>query len=246
MRPCLAASSSYEVLAGPPLTGATAAAFAEDLAALPAWEMSRSCRVTSVPVEPWALQVETSDGSTAYLGSPMRLCASVDVDGADLGVDAVLAAFLGNQARQQSGIPELGCPPPDQVGRLGRLAEGAPTWNASFDPSTAVAGVVCYRADPMGEREYGDDSWGIAATLSPVHGQLEAVRDDLAANRAATGDDGMCTDTGPQRMVLLEDADGDQAAWVDDRCTGEFAGPGGSWTPGPAAEQSIDEALRGR
>jgi hypothetical protein len=79
------------------------------------------------------------------------------------------------------------------------------------------------------------------ATLDEA--QLEAIRHDLAVNRTGAPGEGGCTDTGPQRMVLLADADGDQAAWVDDQCTGEFAGAGGWWTPSKAAEQAYADAL---
>jgi hypothetical protein len=244
VRGCRVQSSS-DWLSDEPLTGEHARAFAEDVAAVPPYEMPSFCMAANVMPQPWALQVQTAGGELITLGSTMRICSSVSVDGTDRGVDAVVAAFLGNQVRQDSGIPELDCPSPDQVGRHGRLAEGAPTWNASFDPTKAIAGVVCYRADPLGEREYGD-IWGVSAPLSDVSGELEPVRDDLAANLRPSGNLGGCTDTGPQRMIVLEDADGDQAAWVDDQCIGTFIGPGGVWEPGPAAEQAIDDALSGR
>lgn len=212
-----------------PLVGDAAQAFADDLAALPAWTMPSFCMVANVAPDPWALQLQTVDG-LATLGSTMRICSSVSVDGRDLGVDQVVAAFEGNLA----GVPDsLACPSGD------RLADGAPTWNASFDPATATAGVVCYRTDPLGEQDYA----GTEATLTDD--QLAVIRDDLAANLGATVAEGGCTDTGPQRSVVLMDGDGDQAAWVDDYCYGEFAGARGYWTPSQAAEQVFTDALTG-
>jgi hypothetical protein len=143
----------------------------------------------------------------------------------------VIAAFEGNLARQESGVPELACPPGE------RLADGAPTWNASFDPSTATAGVVCYRVDPLGAREYAELDGALEEE------QLATVRDELAGELLTADTNTMCTDTGPQRMVVLEDADGDQAAWVDDNCSGVLAGPQGFWRPSAEAEQAIDDAL---
>jgi len=163
----------------------------------------------------------------------MRVCGSVTIDGDQRGVGEVIAAFEGNLARQWSGTPELGCPTVDW------LAEGAATWNASFDPATATAGVVCYRVDPMGAQEYSRTE----AQLSPE--QLATVVDDLAANIGHGEDPGGCIDTGPQRLIVLEDSDGDQAAFVDDDCAGEFVGARGTWTPGPEASVAIAAALGG-
>lgn len=246
VRACPAVGQEGEPLPSQAVLGVMAAAFAEDVAALPEYQLPDTCAAMSIAPQPWALQVETAGGERSVIGATMRLCASVSADGVERGADAVLAAFLGNQARQESGIPELACPHPIEQRDLD-LAEGAPTWNASFEPAEATAGVVCYRADPMGESDYGRTMRGISAPLSPhVWDHLTPVVEDLAANRTPTGDGGMCTDTGPEWLIVLEDADGDQGAWVNDRCTGEYAGPGGYWTPGPEAAQAIDDALRGR
>ena len=64
----------------------------------------------------------------------------------------VVAAFEGNLARQQSGVARARLP--DRRPARRRRAD---TWNASFDPATATAGVVCYREDPMGAQEYAAD-----------------------------------------------------------------------------------------
>jgi hypothetical protein len=217
-----------------PLVGDAAAAFAEDVAALPAYAVSDQCALISVMPDPWALVVTTSDGDTAVLGSTMRFCSAVTVGGTERGAGDVIAAFEGNLERQRAGIPDLSCPTSD------RLAEGAPTWNASFDPSTATAGVACYRVDPNGRPEYA----GTAGELSAD--QLAVVRDDLAANLGPSTENGMCVDSGPQRLVILEDAEGDQAAYVDEACTGEFVGARGYWVPGSAAADAIADALGGR
>lgn len=246
VRACPAVGQEGEPLPSQAVIGVMAAAFAEDVAALPEYRLPDMCAIANIAPQPWALQVETADGERSVVGSTMRLCSSVSADGVERGADAVLAAFVGNQVRQESGIPELACPHPiDQ--RDQDLAEGAPTWNASFDPAKATAGVVCYRADPMGESDYGKAMRGISAPLSAtVWNHFTPVVEDLAANRTPIGDGGMCTDTGPEWLIVLEDADGDQGAWVNDRCTDQYAGPGGYWTPGPEAVQAIDDALTGR
>lgn len=230
VRSCPVRDANGEQLPTEPLVGDDAEAFAEDVMALPAYQMPAFCMVANVMPEPWAMQFQAPDAQLLF-GSPMRVCSSSRFGNLERGVDQVIAAFEGNLGRQRSGIPPLACPTGDQ------LADGAPTWNASFDPSTATAGVVCYRGDPMGSTDFD----ATEATLDDA--QLAAIRDDLAAKVTTTSVDGMCTDTGPQRMVVLENADGDQAAWVDDRCTGVFAGPGGWWTPSPAAEQAYADAL---
>lgn len=233
-RSCPVNGAGGEPLPTAPLTDEAAQAFVHDLIALPSFKLPQYCMVANLAPEPWALQIQDSLGRLFIMGSPMRQCSSVHVNGIDRSVEHLVAAFEGNLARQQYGMPALACPTGD------RLADGAPTWNASFDPSTATAGVACYRGDPMGTTEFDVTE----ATLDDA--QLAAIRDDLAAHRTAKGDGGMCIDTGPQRMVLLADADGDQAAWVDDRCTGEFDGPGGYWIAGEEAEAALATALGGR
>lgn len=230
VRSCPVMNPGSDELPARPLTGEDAENFAQDVEALPDYRLPAYCAAVTMPPSPWALQFQGSDGELDTIAGPVRDCSAVGLAG-DRGSAQVIAAFLGNLQRQESGIPPLTCPTGD------RLADGAPTWNASFDPSTATAGVVCYRGDPMGSTDYD-------VTEAPLdEARLTAIVDDLTANREPTPVDGMCTDTGPQRMVLLADADGDQAAWVDDRCTGEFAGPGGWWTPSQAAEQAYADAL---
>lgn len=233
VRSCPVNGRGGDRLPNEPLTGEHAQAFADDVAALPAYELPSFCMVANVMQQPWALQVEQDGGELITIGSTMRVCGSVTVDGDQRGVGEVIAAFEGNLARQWQGTPELGCPTVDW------LAEGAPTWNASFDPATATAGVVCYRVDPMGAQEYSRTE----AELSPE--QLATVVEDLAANIGPGEDAGGCIDTGPQRMIVLEDSDGDQAAFVDDDCVGEFAGARGTWKPGPEASDAIAAALGG-
>ena len=136
----------------------------------------------------------------------------------------MLAAFEGNLRRQTSFEPlDLDCP----TGK--RLADGADTWNSSFDPATATGGVLCYRTDPFGEQEYAEEDGGLDTAA------LAVVRDDLVEHLGAPTGEGGCVDTGPQRLLVLTDDRGDRAAWLDDDCTGEFAGPGGSWRPSEPA-----------
>ena len=234
VRSCRTSDPTDLALPTEPLTGADASAFVEDVAALPAYEMESYCALTSMTAEPWALQVQTADGATSVMGSTMRGCASVAFDGAERGVTPVLAAFEGNLRRQQSGEPrDLECPTGE------RLAEGADTWNSSFDPATATGGVLCYRTDPMGSQAYAEEDGLLDAS------QLAPVRDDLVEHLGAPSGDGFCTDTGPQRLLILTDDHGDRAAWVDENCIGEFTGPGGSWQPDAATEQVITDALGG-
>lgn len=230
VRSCPVVNPGTDALPARPLTGTDAENFATDVEALPEYRLPSYCLTMTMPPSPWALQLQGADGKLDVIAGPIRDCSAVTMGG-DRGAAPVLAAFLGNLERQESGIPPLACPTGD------RLADGAPTWNASFDAATATAGVVCYRGDPMGSTDYDVTE----ATLDEA--QLETIRANLTANLATASDDGMCIDTGPQRMVLLEDADGDQAAWVDDRCTGQLAGPGGYWTLGQAAEQAYADAL---
>ena len=234
VRGCPTSDPTDVPLSDEPLTDVDARAFVEDVAALPAYEMESYCLVASIKPEPWALQVQVASGETFVIGSTMRGCASVPFDGVERGVAPVVAAFEGNLQRQLTFEPrDLDCP----TGK--RLADGADTWNSSFDPATATGGALCYRTDPMGSRVYLEDDGGLSDEA------LAVVRDDLAEHRGAPSTDGGCTDTGPQRLLILTDDQGDRAAWIDDSCTGEFTGPGGSWLPSDAAEAAIEEALGG-
>lgn len=222
-----------------PLTGDAAAAFADDVLAMPAYVMPSSCATMNILAVPWALVIESADKGTVVVGSTMRLCGAVDVAGSQRAADQVIAAFAGNLERQQAGDPTPGadgpsCPDGD------RLAEGADTWNASFDISTATMGMVCYVADPLGLPQY-------AATEGKLHLEnLTTIRDDLAAHiGAAPGGLYGCTDTGPQRLLVLTNDAGDRAAYVDDACQGSFLGALGYWQPSDAAEAAIRQSLGG-
>jgi hypothetical protein len=222
-----------------PLVGEAAEAFAEDVAALPSHGLPGVCAVTIVPLDAWALVAETADGGLVTITAPTRECTAVSIDGTDRGSAEVLAAFAGNLERQQAGdltpgLDALACP------RDGRLADGADTWNASFDIASATAGIICYVADPQGRVEY-------ARTEGKIHPvTLAPIRDDLAARVGPEpGQLSMCVDTGPQRLLVLTDDAGDLAAYVDDRCSGGFTGAQGYWQPSPAAEAAIADALGG-
>jgi hypothetical protein len=222
-----------------PLLGEAAAAFAEDAAALPSTGLPDACAAMTIAFDPWALVAETDDGETVTVGTTTRACSAVSVGGAERGSAEVLAAFVGNLDRQRDGdltpgLDALACP------EKGRLAQGADTWNASFDVASATAGVICYVADPMGGVEY-------ARTVGKIHPSvLEPIRDDLAGHLVPRAAAAICADTGPQRLLLLADDAGDVAAFVDDRCSGGFSSALGSWQPSAAAEAAIAEALGGR
>ncbi|WP_243056971.1 hypothetical protein [Nocardioides sp. SR21] len=213
VRSCPALDAAGEPLPDAPLVGDAARAFAEDLTALPDFELPSFCMVANVMPQPWVLQVQEGDGLLS-IGSPVRVCGSVSVAGRDVGVDQVLAAFAGNLERQESGIPELACPATE--------ADAPSTWNASFDPATATAGVLC-----VSDR---DGAWAEEATLTA--GEVASVKDDMATNlREALG--GACDQPieTPRLLVLADDA-GDQAAYLDLGCEGGFTNARGTWVPG--------------
>jgi len=229
-------AEAADPLPSAPLTGDAAAAFAADVETLPPYAMPSLCATVSMVPQPWALVVTTADGGTEVLGSTMRACSAVPVDGIKRGSEDVIAAFEGNLQRQVDNQPRgLDCP----TGK--RLADAAETWNASFDIATATEGVVCYRVDPMGSRAYNR----LEGELSVE--QLAVVVDDLVARVGRQPAEMYgCVDTGPQRMVVLTDGDGDRAAFLDDRCSGGFSSAHGYWLPGRAAEDVIADALGGR
>jgi len=222
-----------------PLTGDAARDLAEDMLALPQHDPASCAAVDEMP-QPWALVVGLADGSTQTIGSTLRTCGAVAVDGVQRTGEQVLAAFIGNLGRQRAGDLTPGsngpsCPDGD------RLADGADTWNASFDIASATMGMVCYIPDPMGAVEY-------AGTQGKLHLEtMTVIRDDLAAH---IGPDparwSICADTGPQRMLVLANDDGDRAAYVDDRCSGGFTGALGYWQPSQEAEAAIKQALGGQ
>lgn len=76
-----------------PLLGDAAAAFADMVTTLPAYTMPMECAAMSTMAEPWALVLTTADGDSIVLGSTMRVCSAVRVDGIDRGVDAVIGEF---------------------------------------------------------------------------------------------------------------------------------------------------------
>ncbi|MBZ5740906.1 hypothetical protein [Nocardioides mangrovi] len=237
VRACPAQDAQGDPLPTEALVGDAAAAFAEDVEALPAYEMPSQCAVMNLAPQPWALQVQTGDGTTYVVGSTLRSCSSLAIGGVERGDGAVVAAFEGNLDRQQSGAPgPLSCTAGEQLYEGPRTG----TWNASFAPATATAGIVCFRPDPNGSREYV--RW--VGTLTDD--QLATIREDLAAHLDSTPPDGTCTDTGPQRLLVLENAEGDRAAYIDGSCTGTFGSARGYWKPSAASEDAIAAALGGR
>ncbi|WP_134738414.1 hypothetical protein [Nocardioides sp. 503] len=220
-----------------PLTGDTARDFAADVLALPQHDAAVCAAVDELP-RPWALVVGLPDGGTEVIGSTLRTCGAVAVGGVQRTGQQVLDALTGNLERQQSGDLEPGadgptCPAGDP------LAEGADTWNASFDIASATAGMICYVADPMGSVEY-------AATEGKLHlDTLATIRDDLARHLVPRTLGTVCADTGPQRLLVLTDDEGDRAAYADDRCSGSFSSARGQWKPSAESEAAIAEALGG-
>jgi hypothetical protein len=206
-----------------PLTDAEAAAFAEDVAAMPDYAIPPMCAISFIISSPWALQVQTASGEIAMIGGPQRLCSSVRVGGTDVAADQVVAAFVGNLTGVSTS---LACPRGDQPPE-------APTWNASFDPSTAVAGVFC--TNPADWRDPGAGWTG--HDLTPD--ELAAVRDQLATNLTPTPRDDMCIDPADEQLLVLADADGDQAAYLDRGCAGQFSSARGYWTPVSAARAAL-------
>ena len=220
-----------------PLTGDAAIAFAQDVVALPAQDPGKCAAIDEMP-RPWALVAESSEGDQVVLGSNLRTCGAVDVLGTRRDAEQVLAAFMGNLERQQArnltpGADGPSCP-------VGDPLVIAATWNASFDVSSATAGMVCYVADPMGLPQY-------AATEGKLHlDTLATIRDDLSEGvSSAPHNLGSCVDTGPTRLLVLTNDAGDRVSYLDNRCTGEFQGPLGYWQPSDAAEVAIRSALGG-
>lgn len=214
VRSCPAVGEEGEPLPSQPLEGDAAEAFAEDVAALPTYRLEEYCMVANVMPQPWALQVQTADGSTHLVGSTMRTCSAVSIGGVDRGAGAVVAAFAGNLARQETETPELACPATD--------ADAPAVWNASFDPATATAGILC-----VADR---DGAWAETATLTAD--EVASVKDDMATNlRDALG--AACDQPikSPRLLVLANDA-GDQVAYFDLGCEGGFTSARGTWVPG--------------
>lgn len=227
VRSCPTQDAPGDALPIEPLTGEHAQAFAEDLAAMPGgYEPASYCAVASVPVLPWALQVETTSGELLTLGSTTVLCDSVRVGGVDYAVDAVLAVFEGNVDRQRNGEPVLACPTGEE------FVEDAPYWNSSFDPASAEAGIVCRRS--YSTTDLGHRDWEVALTAE----QVAIVRDDIEPHT----DQSRCNDVVPTHLLVLQDADGDQAAWAG-TCRGGFDGPTGTWRPTARASSALDEAF---
>jgi len=226
VRSCPTTEAPTEELPTRPLLDADAAAFLEDLEAMPAYQMPPACMVMSIKAEPWALQLQTASGETFVVGDPMRACSAVKVAGTARAVDQVVAAFLGNLDRQLHGVPDLACPPGDGPA-------DAATWNASFDPGGAIAGVFC--TNPADWRAPGT-GWA-GDELAPD--ELATVRDQLAANLTPAPRDDMCIDPADERLLVLADADGDQAAYVDHGCAGQFSSARGYWTPVSAARAAL-------
>lgn len=92
VRACPAVDNGPE-LSTAALVDADAAAFADDLLALPAYVFPDECAAMMVMPEPWAILVGRADGSTVTIGSSVRLCGGVVVDGVERDPAAVIAAF---------------------------------------------------------------------------------------------------------------------------------------------------------
>ncbi|GAA1761675.1 hypothetical protein GCM10009795_005160 [Nocardioides hankookensis] len=92
----LDAGRSPEPLPTSPLLGSVAASFAGVVTGLPAYVLPADCMSVSVIPDPWALQVTTTDDRTYVLGSTMRSCSAVKIDGVDRGVEVILDAFTSS------------------------------------------------------------------------------------------------------------------------------------------------------
>ncbi|WP_182526047.1 hypothetical protein [Nocardioides dongkuii] len=212
------------------LLGEHADSFVAAVRALPAYRPEAFCATASIGFQPWALVVETEAGAREVVALPARACRPARVGGVERDPGVVLDTFTEALAAQA----DLVCPTGD------RLVEGVTAPDPAFDLATASSGLVCYRVDPLGSRVYAD----LAGVLSADG--VATVRDDAVTRigpepRRPPN----CVDTGPQRLLLLLDAEGDRAAYLDERCSGGFTGSGGYWEPGTAAEGAIAAALGG-
>lgn len=212
-----------------PLIGQFAAAFMRDVRAA---ESGRPDRCQTILTPPWILQVQDDSGQVQRLYvsdscEPVTLVRARPIWGSDLR-----AVFDGNLERQRTGVPDLACPP------AASLSEMGDTWHGSFDPTAATAGIVC-------QQSFEEDRWG-----APVEGRLDPAQ--LATVRSALAmppreHRGFALDCGralQQRLVVLADADGDQAAWRGG-CSG---GPvlvsiRGEWDLGSPAQHALRDAL---
>ncbi len=104
-------------------------------------------------------------------------------------------------------------------------------------------GVVCYGVDPMGGREYQEDSGRLDAT--DLADLWASIGRELTAEPSV---DGMCADAGPTRLLVLTDAAGERLTLTDSSCTGEFesATLGGYWRPSEVDEKTLARVLGGR
>jgi hypothetical protein len=234
VRSCPIVGNDPDPLPTEPLIGADARAFAGDVAALPDYRMPSFCASAQLTMSPWALQVQTSSGQTLVVGTSLRDCSPVDSGEHEVGAAEVLAAFRGNLGRQDAGAasPALECPPGDQLG------DGADTWNASFDPTAATAGIVC-------QQSFEEDRWSATVEGRLNTGQLAAVRNGLASPPRTH--DGFGLDCGGvirQQLVVLADADGDQAAWRSGCSDGPvLVSIRGEWDLGRPAQNALHDAI---
>ena len=213
---------------------------------LPAYVLEEECAFTTMMAQPWALVVSYRDGTSAVLGSTMRSCATVPVESVDRSAQAVLDLFVDASDRQvptpgggtTGEVPGIPCPDP---ARFDDALTAPDSYTGDLRDFTPVAGVACYVPDPQGAREYAADEGGLSAD------QAQLLADDLAARTTSEASvDGLCTDSGPTRVVVLVDAEGVGVTRVDRSCTSEFTGGGTWWLAGDAAEAVIDDALGGR
>lgn len=217
-------------------------AFVAAVRALPAYESAPECAMTMMAIEPWSVVVSYSDGTSVVLGTTTRSCSSVPVEGVQRSSEGILDAFADASARQPSDPSETADPSAADL----TCPDLSAAWSAAPEPATlaaevdAVRGLVCYLADPMGSREYAEDSGVLTGAQAATLGR--EVRATVTPRPQQAG---RCTDTGPTRVVLLQDADGGLLTLVDASCTSEFRSSRGYWLASDESEAILSEALGG-
>lgn len=213
-----------------PLTGPFVVAFLEDVRAAVS-DVPTVCPLIYSAV-PHVLQMQVDSGAVYQIRVTNPCTQTVQVDDRFVRVSDVLAAYSGNLQRQHSGVQDLACP---------QGAATGDTWNASFDPSTATAGIVCQTNVGVEAR----DSRNIEGHLDPD--QLAAVRTSLARPPVAQiGIDFDFDCANPaQQVVVLADSDGDQAAWEGNGCSnsGTLTSIRGSWRLDLLTQNALHNAL---
>lgn len=208
--------------------------FVRAVVAAPTWDAGE-CAAADWVDDPFAIVVTYAD-ETRVIGSRAQVCNGITIGGRRIGSDSVIAAFVDGLEIQGSSLGEP-TPIPPTCGTV--RGQKVSTFDVDQISGPAKTGVACYTVDPQGPREYTDDE-GLL-----TDDQVAALQDDIRANPGEFSELG-CQDTGPVRVIRLVDGRGNVTAWVDDRCSGDFTGPAGIWSPSVAAEQIIADALGGR